>query len=97
MSSPNSNTDRSEPTPELATEPATELEREPAPDMLAELGPLAYGLFALSERGALTEVRTLADSRAAQVPAQANRPPEPEVEAEARQNALLGELGELDL
>jgi hypothetical protein len=75
------------------TDLPTELEREPAPDMLAELGPLAYGLFALSARGPLTEVRSLADSRAGQVPAQAARTPE----REDRQDALLGELGELDL
>ena len=66
---------------------------EPAPDMLAELGPLAYGLFALSEPGPLSEVRSLADSRAGQVPAQAERTPE----REARQDALLDELGALDL
>ncbi len=83
MSNPNS-ADR----PELPTE----LEREPAPDMLAELGPLAYGLFVLSEQGPLSGVRSLGDRQAGQVPAQAERTPE----RETRQNALLGEFGELD-
>lgn len=68
-------------------------ESDPAPDMLAELGPLAYGLFALGQDGPLSEVRTLDQSRAAQVPAQADRSPE----REARSEALLDELGELDL
>ena len=70
-----------------------DLEREPAPDMIAELGPLAYGLFALSEPGPLTQVRPLADSRAPQVPAQADYRPG----REPRGEAVLGESGELDL
>ncbi len=73
----------------------TDLDREPAPDMIAELGPLAYGLFALSERGPLAEVRTLADSRATHLPAQAERAPEPE--PASRSETLLDELGNLDL
>jgi hypothetical protein len=70
-----------------------EPEPELAPDMLAELGPLAHGLFVLSEPGPLAGVRSLADSRASQLPAQAERAPE----REAHQDALLGELGDLDL
>ena len=85
----------SNPTNSPKTDPAlpTETERAPAPDMLAELGPLAYGLFALAQPGELTAVRTLPDARAAQVPAQAG----PSPERESRQDALLGELGALDL
>lgn len=70
----------------------TQLDREPAPDMLAELGPLAYGLFVLSEQGPLTDVRALNDSRAGQLPVQAERAPD----RDARQDVLLGQLGELD-
>lgn len=70
-----------------------ETERVVAPDMLAELGPLAYGLLVLGQSASLNEVRTLEQSRAAQVPAQADRSPE----REARSEALLDELGELDL
>lgn len=66
----------------------------PRTDMLEELGSLAYGLFALAEDTGLDGVVTLADSRAAiQVPAQTDRAAE---RAEARHQALLGELGELD-
>lgn len=76
-----------------ATALPSDSDREAAPDMLAELGPLAYGLVALSEDGPLSAVRTLPESWAAQVPAQADRSPE----QDARSEALLGELGELDL
>lgn len=70
-----------------------DLDHEPAPDMIAELGPLAYGLFALGAPAPLTEVRALADSRAAKVPAQVERA----AELHGRQDAILDELGELDL
>ena len=66
----------------------------PAPDMLAELGPLAYGLFALAEPGELAEVSALADSIPAWVPPQAERVADSDT---VRQQALLGELGSLDL
>lgn len=71
----------------------TELERDAAPDMLDELGPLAYGLFALGQDGSLNDIRSLQQSRATRVPAQADRSPEPD----SRADALLDELGELDL
>lgn len=75
------------------TDLPTEVEREVAPDMLAELGPLAYGLFALGQDGSLGEVRTLAESRAAQMPAQVDR----SSEKVTGSGTLLDELGELDL
>lgn len=75
-----------------AREPA--LPEAPAPDILAELGELAYGLFALAEAGELGEVRSLEDSRAGHVPAQAERITESET---ARRQALLGELGSLNI
>ena len=64
-----------------------------AADTVAELGPLAYGLFVLSEPGELDAVPTLEERRAAQVPAQAQR----SCERDVRQEKLLGELGALDL
>lgn len=70
------------------------LPEPPAPDILTELGELAYGLFALAEPGDLDGVRSLGDSRAGQVPAQAERISENET---ARRQALLGELGSLDI
>lgn len=72
----------------------SESDREPAPDMLAELGPLAYGLLILSETGPLTEIRALTDSQGAQIPAQSGHVLQSD---RARQEALLGELGRLDL
>lgn len=78
------------------TEPRepVDLPEPPTPDILAELGELAYGLFALAEAGDLSEVRSLEDSRAGQVPAQAVRVSESDT---ARRQALLGELGNLDI
>ncbi len=73
--------------------PAADLEHPAVPDMLAELGPLAYGLVALGQEGPLAEIRTLQESRAARLPAQADRSPE----RGARSETLLDELGELDL
>lgn len=73
---------------------STALPAAPAPDILAELGELAYGLFALAEAGELSEVRSLEDSRAGQVPAQAERI---SASDSARRQALLGELGSLDI
>lgn len=75
------------------TDLPTEFERDVAPDMLAELGPLAYGLFALCQDGSLAEVRTLTDSKALQMPAQVDR----SSESKAGSEALLDELGELNL
>lgn len=66
----------------------------PAPDILAELGDLSYGLFALAEPGDLDGVYSLQDSRAGQVPAQAERISERE---SVSRQALLGELGDLDI
>lgn len=68
---------------------------EPGADMLAELGSLAYGLFVLAERGDLTEVVSLPDSRATRVPA----PADPVLESDSLRHhqALLGELGSLGL
>lgn len=65
----------------------------PRTDMLEELGALAYGLFALAEDAPLDDMDTLADSRANALPTQPGRAAE---RAEARHQALLGELGELD-
>ena len=70
-----------------------EPERAAAPDMLAELGPLAYGLLVLGQDGPLSQVHTLQQSRSAQVPAQSDHSPE----HHTRSEALLDELGELDI
>ena len=70
-----------------------EPERDAAPDMLAELGPLAYGLLALGQNGSLKQVHTLQASRSARVPAQSDCSPE----RDTRSEALLDELGELDI
>lgn len=70
-----------------------EAERGAAPDMLAELGPLAYGLFVLAQGETLDQIRTLEESRVAQVPAQADH----SSDRDTRSEALLDELGELDL
>ncbi|MBA3742084.1 hypothetical protein [Sporichthya sp.] len=76
------------------SESTTDPTPEPVPDMLEELGAFAYGLFALAEPGPLESVATLADRRSAQLPAQAD----PTVQGQGpRREALLGELGELDL
>ncbi|WP_019874586.1 hypothetical protein [Sporichthya polymorpha] len=71
----------------------TDADRTPAPDMLGELGPLAYGLVVLSEIDDLADVSTLSERQAAQLPSQVERT----VERDARSEALLGELGALDL
>ncbi|GAA0635609.1 hypothetical protein GCM10009547_44700 [Sporichthya brevicatena] len=71
----------------------TPAEREPGPDMVGELGPLAYGLVVLSEIDDLADVNTLTESQAARLPAQAG----PSLERDLRTEALLGELGDLDL
>lgn len=70
-----------------------EPERDAAPDMLAELGPLAYGLLVLGQDGPLTHVHTLQQSRSAQVPAQADH----SSDRDTRSEALLDEFGELDI
>ncbi len=72
---------------------STDGELGPSPELLAELGPLAYALLALGEAGPLAKVQSLDASQAARVPAQADRPSE----RDTRSEALLGELGELDL
>lgn len=74
--------------------PAESPESAPQPDdVIAELGPLAYGLFVLSEPGELTEVKSLDESKAAIVPSQTSRT----LERDLFQEKLLGELGALDL
>jgi hypothetical protein len=74
---------------DLAPEP----ERDAAPDMLAELGPLAYGLLTLGQDGPLTQIPSLQQSRTAQIPAQSDSSPE----RDTRSEALLDEFGELDI
>ena len=68
-------------------------EPDAAPDMLAELGPLAYGLLTLGEKGSLSQVHSLPESRKAQVPPQSDYSPE----LDTRSEALLDALGELDI
>jgi hypothetical protein len=64
-----------------------------APNIIAELGPLAYGLFVLAEPGPLDEIEPLSEARAKHLPTQSAR----SIDREAFQEKLLGELGELDL
>lgn len=71
----------------------TSAEREPATDMVGELGPLAYGLVVLSEIADSAEISTLTESQVVRLPTQAA----PSPERDLRTEALLGELGELDL
>ena len=77
----------SDPTPNLPAEP------EQSPDMVAELGALAYALFALNESGPLADVRPLSEAREAHVPTQGGR----SLERDLFQEKILGELGALDL
>lgn len=82
----------SESHPDRADLPA-EPERQAAPDMLAELGHLSYGLLTLGQERSLGQLRSLQESRNAQLPAQYDHSPE----RDTRSEALLDELGELDI